>query len=315
MFKNLKIGVRLGIGFGLVVLLLAIVALVSFTRVGVLNDKINDLVGDKYPKTVWATDIIRAMNNIAVANRNTLLMTDARDLDEQRANRSQFLKTIEEREAKLKETITSEEGKKLLSDMMARGDTYLKTLDKFGKTNQAGDRAGAIEILYGEFGPVTEAYINSIRALVKFQDDLMEKTGAGAEELANETRTLILILSIAALVISAGFAWWVTRSITRPVNEAVGAANRLAEGDLTVRIESDTKDEVGQLMVALQNMIAKLSGTISEVRTAADNLSNAAGQVSATAQSLSQSSSEQAASVEETTSSMEEMTASISQNT
>ncbi|WP_153112029.1 methyl-accepting chemotaxis protein [Propionivibrio limicola] len=107
----------------------------------------------------------------------------------------------------------------------------------------------------------------------------------------------------------------ITRSITRPIGEAVMASERIANGDLTVRLEDDGKDEVGQLMKAMQAMIGRLTQIIGEVRTAADNLTNAAGQVSATAQSLSQSSSEQAASVEETTSSMEQMTASIAQNT
>jgi methyl-accepting chemotaxis protein len=125
-----------------------------------------------------------------------------------------------------------------------------------------------------------------------------------------------LSLGIAtAMALMFALALWVTRTITRPIGEAVAAANALANGDLSVKIDVQSKDEVGQLMGAMQAMVAKLAQIIGEVRSAADNLSNAAGQVSATAQSLSQSSSEQAASVEETTSSMEQMTASISQNT
>ena len=130
-----------------------------------------------------------------------------------------------------------------------------------------------------------------------------------------KTATIIATVMITSIVLLLAFAWWITRSITRPIGEAVQVAERLAEGDLTVKLDADGKDEVGQLMTAMQSMIGKLTQIIGEVRTAADNLSNAAGQVSATAQSLSQSSSEQAASVEETTSSMEEMTASIAQNT
>ena len=119
----------------------------------------------------------------------------------------------------------------------------------------------------------------------------------------------------AAMAVMIALALWVTRSIVRPVGEALTAANALAAGDLTINIDTSGKDEVGQLMGAMQTMVARLAQIIGEVRGAADNLSDASGQVSATAQSLSQSSSEQAASVEETTSSMEQMTASIAQNT
>ncbi len=133
-------------------------------------------------------------------------------------------------------------------------------------------------------------------------------------ELAS-AKLLVIVLSIGALVLGLAIAFFITRSITRPVNEALDVTQRLADGDLTVTIDEVSKDEIGRMLAAQQGLIAKLNQIIGEVKGAADNLSNAAGQVSATAQSLSQSSSEQAASVEETTASIEQMTASITQNT
>jgi methyl-accepting chemotaxis protein len=143
-------------------------------------------------------------------------------------------------------------------------------------------------------------------------------TGIYLDDVEAEfNKIVVMLVSVigSAMLVLLVFALFITRSITAPIKEAVTATQRLSEGDLTVRLESNNKDEVGLLMSAMQNMIGRLTQIIGEVRTAADNLTNAAGQVSATAQSLSQSSSEQAASVEETTSSMEQMTASIAQNT
>ena len=125
--------------------------------------------------------------------------------------------------------------------------------------------------------------------------------------LASISITMLILLGLAFL----GLRHWVSR----PLSHALAATTRLADGDLSVRLETNSTDEVGRLMNAMQNMITRLTQIISEVRSAADSLANAAGQVSATAQSLSQSSSEQAASVEETTASMEQMSASITQNT
>ncbi len=315
MFKNLKIGVRLGMGFGLVILLLVLLSSLAYNRIGALNTDVDSLVNDRFPKTVWATDIIRALNMIAQINRNTLIVSDPAEMEKQRARRLEQSKIISERVDQLEKTVNSEQGKRLLAVMKEKRVDYLATLDKFNKLTLAGDREGAIKLMYGDFRPVTDAYMSAIRELIKFQTDMMEKMGKDTEVLAAQTRNLVLELALAAIVIAIGFGWWVTRSITRPINEALAAATRIADGDLTVKLESDSKDEVGQLMLAMQNMIGKLTQIIGEVRTAADNLTNAAGQVSATAQSLSQSSSEQAASVEETTSSMEQMTASISQNT
>ena len=315
MFKNLKIGVRLIGGFSLVLILMAIVALIAVLRLGDLNDEVTNLVDDKYPKTILAIDVIRAMNNIAQINRNTLLITDEAELQKQRERRDQHRKDITESLDKLDKMITSEEGKKLLADISDKRKAYVEVLDKFIETNKGGDREGAIKIMYGEFRPVTAAYTDSIRALVNFQDDLMKKSGEQADKTYETARTLLIALSIGALVLAMFIAVWIARSVTVPLAKSVEVAQALAEGDLTVQIQVDSKDETGMLLSAMQAMVARLSQIITEVRSAADNLTSASSQVSATSQSLSQGSSEQAASVEETSASMEEMSASVTQNT
>ncbi|OZB73615.1 MAG: methyl-accepting chemotaxis protein, partial [Thiomonas sp. 14-64-326] len=124
-----------------------------------------------------------------------------------------------------------------------------------------------------------------------------------------------------ALWITIGFilaamvgGFWITRSITLPLSEAVHVAQRVAEGDLSVRVASRSKDETGQLLAALGEMVGRLTSVIGSVRSSAEQLLSASTQVSATSQSLSQSSSEQAASVEETSATLEQATASIRQN-
>ena len=96
------------------------------------------------------------------------------------------------------------------------------------------------------------------------------------------------------------------------LREMAGAAERIADGDLTVEVRPRSeKDTLGN---ALANMVHRLSQVITEVRSASDALSSASEQVSASAQRLSQGASEQAASVEETSSSLEQMSASVNQN-
>ena len=166
MFKNLKIGVRLGLGFGLVILFLIAVSLLSFIRVGFLSNEVSDLVDDKYKKTVVATDIIRAMNQVAQINRNTVIITDPVELEKQRNRREAERKIISERIDELEKTVNSEQGKRLLSVMSDKRVDYVAALDKFSDLNKSGDREGAIKMLYGEFRPITDAYLGAIRELV-----------------------------------------------------------------------------------------------------------------------------------------------------
>ncbi|MRR50036.1 MAG: HAMP domain-containing protein [Rhodocyclaceae bacterium] len=314
MFKNMRIGTRLGLGFGLVGLILVAISSIAYLRLTDLDHAITGLVNDKFPKTVQANDIIDALNTIARSTRNALLVKPedvAKELDRIPEQR----KIISDRLEKLEQTVRSPSGKEALKRALDAGGPYVANLERLISLARESKREEALQLLLGDMRKTQNDYLTAVNGLIVHQTESMQDAGKVAEEQATNAKSLILILAVVALVLAAATAVWVTVSITRPINEAVKAANSLAEGDLTVSIEVDAKDETGQLKAAMKAMVDKLSHIIGEVRTSADQLSNAAQQVSATSQSLSQSSSEQAASVEETTASIEQMTASINQNT
>jgi methyl-accepting chemotaxis protein len=130
-----------------------------------------------------------------------------------------------------------------------------------------------------------------------------------------EMVTSISIIAVVIAVVVVAVALLFARSIARPIQDTVRVANSLADGDLSLRLEVDRKDEIGQLLEAMKDMVGKLVEVIGQVRSGADNLASASNEVSATAQSISQGATEQAASVEETTASVEELNASVQQNT
>jgi methyl-accepting chemotaxis protein len=156
-----------------------------------------------------------------------------------------------------------------------------------------------------------------IDAMKVIEDQLASDiAGAGAKRIADARLELGVAIASALLLVAlvVGFVLLLTRML-RDVHDVAQSARSLADGDLSISVRIDRKDEIGALQDSIARTVEKLAATIGDVRLAADSLNSAASQVSATAQSLSQSSSEQAASVEETTASIEQMAASISQNT
>ncbi|MCX7166844.1 MAG: methyl-accepting chemotaxis protein, partial [Rhodocyclales bacterium] len=314
MLNNLKIGVRLGIGFAVTLVLLITIATVSYRIIGALDDDIDLMTTDRFPKTVQANTVVRSINVIARNLRNAYIYDGAerqRALDAIPPER----KIISENFETLDKTIKSEKGKELLKKIGAARNAYVVDQDKFMELLKADKKAEVVILMQTGLRKTQSEYIAAVDELIKFQSDVMAKAGKEAGENATSAQRLIMVLGVIATLLTMTFGWFITRSITKPVSEALAVTQRLAEGDLTVRIEDVSKDEIGQMLGAQQGLIVKLNQIIGEVKGAADALSNAAGQVSATAQSLSQSSSEQAASVEETTASIEQMTASITQNT
>ncbi|HSB95642.1 MAG TPA: methyl-accepting chemotaxis protein [Spongiibacteraceae bacterium] len=314
MFKNLNIGVRLGLGFAFVLLLLAIITALAYVRIGTVRDEVENLVHDKFPKTVAANNIINDTNVISRALSNSLLVKGD-EVQEELSEVQTASKGIDENFTELSNTINSEQGKKLLAGAVAQRKIFTEDQNKFLQLQHAGKREEAIELMASQLRKTQVDYIDAVEALTDYQSELMDSDGQNAEVIARQTRELILAIGFAAVLAAATFALWVTRSITVPLNEVMNVANELAEGNLTMQIDVASSDETGRLKLAMRNMVGKLSQVIGEVSSASDALNSAASQVSATAQSLSQASSEQAASVEETSASIEQMSASINQNT
>jgi methyl-accepting chemotaxis protein len=157
--------------------------------------------------------------------------------------------------------------------------------------------------------------VKDFQQLVELETKLAAASYDGAMTAFDRALAGVLAIVALALVVSLGAALVMTTSITRPLRAAANAAKSLAQGDMTVVIPHASRDEVGQMMDAMREMVSRLAQVVGEVRASADSLSSVSEEVSATAQTMSQASSEQAASVEETSASVEQMTASITQNT
>jgi methyl-accepting chemotaxis protein len=121
-------------------------------------------------------------------------------------------------------------------------------------------------------------------------------------------------LLAAALVLSVFGGIWVTRSVTRPLNQAVTLARRVADGDLTMQVDTASNNETGQLLKALSDMNKSLAGTVDQVRHGTEAIVTAARQISSGSSDLSARTESQASSLEQTASSMEELTTTVTQN-
>ncbi len=315
MFKNMKIGMRLGLGFGLVVVLMVIIAVIGITRMAVLNESLDNVNNDKWPKILLLQDGLAGVNEIGLGGRDILMATDKQGVQSAKehilAGRASIGKAWEQ----LKPTLKQPRGMEMFQLILDSRDRYIAAQNQIIKLAEEGKVEEGRVYLESEFRPAANEYRKRVNDLIQFQGELMNELGKTASEQYNQARMLMLAMSVAAFLLAAGIAFWVTRSITRPLGEAVSVANSLSAGNFSVKIDVRSKDETGLLLDAMKNMVERLVQIITEVRSAADNLSSASEEVSATAQSLSQASSEQAASVEETSASIEQMSASISQNT
>lgn len=137
---------------------------------------------------------------------------------------------------------------------------------------------------------------------------------AQAKEASQRATAISLWFMLLVCALGGLGAWLISRSITRPINQAVKVAQAVAAGDLTSRIEIDSEDEIGQLLAALKVMNESLVGIVSKVRQGSDSIATGSTQISAGNADLSRRTALQASSLEETAASMEELTSTVKQN-
>jgi methyl-accepting chemotaxis protein len=312
--KNLKIGIRLGLGFGAVLLLLLAIALLATSRMAAMNEATVTITADAYPKVVIAKDLIRDTVDLPRQMRGMLLTADEAQNERYRKLIEQLRADTNARIGELTKLVASESGKKLLKQIVDKHAALDPTYVRFYELMRS-DRQHAAEYVSKDYMPLNRELIEAIDELARHQSDKMQKKADEASHTYEETRQLVLAITAGAALLALCVAAFITLSVTRPLRVAVDAADRLAAGDLTVHIESHSRDEAGRLLAAMKNMIAKLTQVVGDVNGGAQSLASASEEVSATAQALSQAASEQAAGVEETSASLEQMTASIAQNT
>jgi len=312
--RNLKIGHKLMLAFGTVIALLLILATIAYIHMGGLGGDIKLMNWDRYSKTVLAHRVKDELNETARDMRDVLLMTDPDANKKEFADIDKDSRVITASINKLDEMITTVQGRADLKALIDVRERFTTQKTAFIALAKEGKKDEAKTVLLQELHPTQLAYMEILDKLIAFQSGLMESAGTEADAQASKTRMLVLTISLLAAAISLLLSTLVTRSITRPLNEAVVIARRVADGDLTSAIVVNSHDETGQMLQALKTMNDNLVKIVGEVRTGTDTIATASEQIASGNLDLSSRTEQQASSLEETAASMEELTGTVRQN-
>jgi methyl-accepting chemotaxis protein len=178
----------------------------------------------------------------------------------------------------------------------------------------AGEAARASQAFIEESSPAFQKLLQAIKAHQEETLKVLEERAAKERARVRAVQAAVIgaVAALAIVVLALGSG--LTRNISRSLAEAVGRVSRVAEGDLTADISATGGDEIGQLLLAVKTMVAKLREVVAGVKFASDNVASGSAQLTGSAQQASQGATEEASSVEEISSSMEEMASNIRQN-
>ena len=354
MIRTMRITVKakLFAAFGFVILLMAGMVGLGISSLGTLNETMENVLNGAVPRVQRSMTAQTDMALLVRAEKNLIVSTDRATIDQFGAQMDQRRQALtQSMDDAIR--VASEAGRPRWVAARAALQQYIQVQDQIRDLVRAGNNAQAVAISTSlARGHVTDA-MDRLDEIVALNQGMARAAQAEAVATYEQARTLLLSIAGVALLIAIAAALWIALSISRGLALAVGVANAVAIGDLTAEAKVTTNDEVKDLIdsmarmteglkataavaeeiasgnlaeqakrlsdkdtmgIALERMLEKLRGVVSEAVTAAQNVASGSQELSSSAEQLAQGATEQASSAEEASSSMEEMASNIKQN-
>jgi len=312
--SDLKIGVRLWIGFGLVIALMAGIVITSMSRMSLAEQRVDNILNDRYRKIALATEVKYNVSLIHQHLRNAVIESDAEGVKRETVAMNAIRATNKELLDTFDKIINVPPAREIFDAIIAARKQDLAAQQDLLAVTAGGDRAVAKLVLNGKVADTERAYVKLLTEMTQLQKGKMDEESRLLAAEFSTGRLLVGSLAAFALALAMTAAWYATRSITGPMRQALGMARRVAEGDLAVDIEVTSTDETGQLMQALNDMNVSLAKIVNQVRGGTEQIASASSQIAAGNVDLSTRTEQQASSLQQTASSMEELTGTVKQN-
>jgi methyl-accepting chemotaxis protein len=286
-FTNMKIGKRLGLGYGVIIVLIALIIFVGFMSLKDINASLDEIVNVNNKKINFASEMIGALDNLYLGLAN-LAAVDEQTLKEQEKGRVQKMRERYRRAlGELEKMETSEEGKKLITQTKDAIAANADLNNKFMAAAMSGNTAEA-NALYKQVTATSGNIQEKLTELVAYEESQSRKSYEEAQKNASVARNTFLVVGAVLIFITIILSYFITRSITSPVGLGVNFAGKMADGDLTQQVAVDQKDEIGDLAKALNEMSQRLRGMFKNITDGVHTMTASSTELSAISKQMSQ---------------------------
>jgi methyl-accepting chemotaxis protein len=237
---------------------------VGIYRLSRLSDIANTIVERHWASADLANKIIDIANQNARSTLKLLLISDeaeiARVVDQIQKTRTGNTENYRD----LEKLLLTARDKELFAAVQAARTTNTDSFNRVSRLLVEGkNHDEATRIMTQENIPALDAYLATLQKFVNSQGESVNRAGENARASFQSTRTACIILGVIAVLLGLVSAYLITRSITRPLDQAVRVIGKIAQGDMTAKIDTQFDDEVGEMLLAMKCMLDSLNGVAS----------------------------------------------------
>ena len=314
---NMKVGTRLSLGFGLVLALMLLIALLGVFNMSTIHAKLERIVNENVAKTEQVGIMSESVHVVARVVRSVVLLNDEAAIRAELAKVQTARAAYDQALAALGKMNATPQGlaiRQRIADMALQVRPMNSKVLELALANRDEE---ATTLLMQQAGPATQKWQDALDEFAALQKANNQADAAAATSAYERARWLMLVLSGIAVAVGAAAAVLIARTLLRQLggepDYAAEVAGRIAAGDLTVNVSTRSGDD-GSMLLAMKQMRDALATIVGEVRGGTEAIASAASQIASGNQDLSARTEQQASSLEETASSMEELTSAVRQN-
>ncbi|WP_081768825.1 methyl-accepting chemotaxis protein [Herbaspirillum sp. RV1423] len=313
-FYNLRISRKLLISFVLVLGFTTSLGAFSVFQLDKVNRASVEMAENWLPSITIALELKVALSRIRAIQLQHILSSGEPEFRQNEKELDVQNQVVKQKLVEFAPLATTETEQTIRARLAREFDDILVIQKQVLTISRSGKSSEAWALQMNRFTPFYFAILQDADKLAAANLDGSKAAHRSAQETFAVSRTMIIGLLVACIFLGIAMAIWVSRLVVAPLQQAVGFARRVADGDLTADIRPLSKDETGQLIVSLKAMNDSLCTIVSKVRQGTDAIATASAQIASGNLDLSTRTEQQAGSLGETASSMEELTSTVKQN-
>jgi len=266
----MKISTKLYVSFGIVLLILVAFVIFAPLEMSSLSSKMDSIRSENVKKIVLLSDFKENQNVIARALRNMFFTDDAKVVEKEWERVLGSRKNLGNLLQKLREQAKTEEERKILDEIATLREKYIAGQNKVYELRKQNDLKSAGEYLMGDFRDIQNKYFGLVNDYFSRELKRIDEAVVSGKDSAASARNILLGFGLAGVILGLIFAAVISKGVSKPINKAVEASQKIARGNMNVDLDVKAKDETSLLMEAMRNMVSNIDSMVKDVKTLAD---------------------------------------------
>ncbi len=312
-FAKMRIGPKMGLVFGFTLLMMVVTIFYGLHNTSKVKDSMAGIVNGEYQKTVYAFRAMDALNQLEVSVQKLVLVSDVKEIAALKKEVEEARSSYRESVKLLSEVEKTQKGIALIENSKAQATPAAAANNQVIELALANKKGEALSLLLNEAIPLTKKLQATFDAQVAYQEANVKAAYEIAENDFKKNRLLLIIVGGIAFLLGLAGAIFLTNNFVTRLNRVSAAMGKVADGDLSTKINIFAKDEIGDLGRAINRMLESMHNMVTSIKSTAEQVASASTQLYSTSEQIATGAEEVASQAGTVATASEEMSCTSSE--